>query len=142
MATYIVDASVVVETLVEGPHSSNARLLFHKLLRGDVIVVPEFCLVECTNVLWKQVRFQNMPKPQAERLLSDLRALPLKRVPVKKLLPVALDIGLRHHLAVYDSIYIALALRSGYPLISLDHPQVAAAEAEGVVLKPLTDFRD
>lgn len=36
--------------------------------------------------------------------------------------------------------YIALAKRSNYALISSDQPQQRIANAEGVTLKPLTDF--
>jgi predicted nucleic acid-binding protein len=44
-------------------------------------------------------------------------------------------------LAVYDWVYVALAERLGCPLISIDAPQVRAAQTESVVLKPLTDFK-
>jgi hypothetical protein len=51
--------------------------LFSQLTEADNLIVPEFCLLECTNVLWKQVRFQGMAQSQAESLVSDLGALPL-----------------------------------------------------------------
>lgn len=140
MATYVVDASVIVERLVQGPYTSNARVLFRRALAGDRFVVPEFCLLECANVLWKHVRFQGMPPGQARQLLRDLRALPLKRIPVKGALSAALDIGLTHQLSVYDAVYLALASRSGYPFITADQSQSQAATAEGVTLIPLTRF--
>lgn len=140
MAIYIVDASVVIEYLVTGSYTPNARALFSQVTPADRLIVPEFCLLECTNVLWKQVRFQGMPFFQAHALLKHLRKLPLTRVPVKAALDTALKIGVTHQLAVYDSTYIALASRSRYPLITLDQPQSRAARAEGVALKPITDF--
>jgi predicted nucleic acid-binding protein len=91
-------------------------------------------------VLWKHVRFQGLPVIQAETLLKDLRKRPLKRVPVKAILPAALRIGLMHQLAIYDSAYIALASRANIPLITLDERQGQAVTAEGVILKPITDF--
>jgi len=140
MATYIVDASVVIERLIKWPYTSNARTLFNRLNATDRLVVPEFCLLEPTNVLWKQVRFQGMPKDQAEVALKNLRALPLQRVPVKALLNTAMDIGLTHQLAIYDSVYIALASRTKHPLITIDRPQERAAIAVNVELKSITDF--
>lgn len=140
MATYIVDASVVIERLIKGPYTSNARTLFNRLNATDRLVVPEFCLLEPTNVLWKQVRFQGMPEDQAEVALKNLRALPLQRVPVKALLNTAMDIGLTHQLAIYDSVYIALASRTKHPLITIDRPQERAAIAVNVELKSITDF--
>lgn len=140
MTTYVVDASVVIERLIQGSFTPNARTMFQRALNGDQFIVPEFCLLECTNVLWKHVRFQGMPSEQARQLLRDLRALPLRRIPVKAALIAALDIGLAYHLAIYDSAYIALANRSGCPLVTIDQPQIRAASAEGVTLIPITDF--
>ncbi len=141
MTTYILDASVVIERLIQGPYTSNVRVLFRHALSGDQFIVPEFCLLECTNVLWKHVRFQGMPADLARELLRDLRALPLKRIPAKSALTAALEIGLTYQLAIYDSTYIALATRSGYPFITVDQSQSRAAMAEGVTLKVVTDFK-
>jgi predicted nucleic acid-binding protein len=141
MAVYIVDASVVIEYLITGPYTINARALFTRTTPTDRLIVPEFCLLECANVLWKQVRFQGMPVFQAQTLLRHLRKLPLIRVPVKAALNTALTMGLKHQLAVYDSAYVALASRSGYPFITTDQSQSRAATAEGVTLLPITNFK-
>jgi predicted nucleic acid-binding protein len=141
MANYVVDASVIIEYLIAGPYTTNARALFAQITANDRLIVPEFCLLECTNVLWKHVRFQGMTVSQAEALLKHLRKLPLMRVPAKAALNSALRIGLTHQLAIYDSAYVALAKRSGYPLITIDQPQQRAATAESVTLKPITDFK-
>ena len=140
MAIYIVDASVVIEYLVTGPYTPNARALFTQVTPNDRFVVPEFCLLECTNVIWKQVRFNGMPLTQAQALLRNLKKLPLTRVPVKAALNTALTIGVAHQLAIYDSAYIALAKRSNNSLISIDQPQIRAATAERVSLVPITNF--
>lgn len=141
MANYIIDASVVIEYLINGPYTPNARALFAQVTSIDRLIVPEFCLLECTNVLWKHVRFQGMAVSQAEALLKHLRKLPLMRVPAKAALNSALRIGLTHQLAIYDSAYVALAKRSGHPLITIDLPQQRAATAEGVTLTPITNFK-
>jgi len=73
-------------------------------------------------------------------LLRDLIGLPLTLQPVIALLERSLEIGLAHQLAVYDSLYIALAERLALPLITADTKQEAAARAVGVTLKPITDF--
>lgn len=140
MAHYIVDASVVIEYLITGPYTPNAQAFFNQITDADRLTVPEFCLLECTNVIWKQVRFSGMSRSDAEDVLSDLRTLKLRRAPMKRLLNTVLDIALNHTLAVYDSAYIALALQSGTPLLTLDQPQSRAATAEGVTLIPITNF--
>jgi predicted nucleic acid-binding protein len=141
MANYIVDASVVIEYLITGPHTPTVQAFFNQITAADRLTIPEFCLLECTNVIWKHVRFNDMPRGDADEVLRVLRTLKLRRAPMKRLLDRSLDIALNNSLAVYDSGYIALALHYGYPLISIDQPQIRAAAAEGVILIPVTHFR-
>lgn len=42
--------------------------------------------------------------------------------------------------AIYDSIYIALAEKLNYPLITVDQRQAKASQSEGVTLKDIADF--
>lgn len=140
MADYVVDASVIIEYLVTGPYTLQASAFFTGVTSGDRLAVPEFCLIECTNVLWKHVRFQGMPITQANAALKHLHQLPLIRVAVKGLLDKALEVGLRHGLAIYDSVYLALTKHRRWTLLSIDQPQLRVASAEGISTKPITDF--
>ncbi len=140
MSDYIVDASVVVQYLVTDTHTVNARALFRSLTKNDKIHVPEFCLLECANVLWKQVRFNGMLVADADILVFELTMLPLNIANVSIVLNRALEIGVQHQLAVYDSAYIALAERLDYPFVTVDARQAQAARALGVTLKAIMDF--
>jgi predicted nucleic acid-binding protein len=60
---------------------------------------------------------------------------------VKALLKQALSIALDHHLAVYDSSYIALAQHYRTSFITIDTRQEQAALAESVTIKSITDFK-
>ena len=102
--------------------------------------VPEFCLIECVNVVWKHVRFNQMPMHVARQTVQDVRDLPLALVVASEFLPRALEIGIAHGLAIYDSVYIALAENLACPLITVDQRQSSAASTIGVTLKPITDF--
>jgi len=140
MANYVVDASVVIEYLITGPYTPNAQAFFNGMTAADRLIVPEFCLLECTNVVWKQVRFSGMSRSDAQDLVRVMRMLKLRRSPMKRLLDRALEIGLDHTLAVYDAGYVALALHYAYPLLTLDQRQSQVAVAEGVSLLPITNF--
>lgn len=140
MAIYVVDTSVVIQYLIAQTYTLESRVLVARLYQGDQLHIPEFCLLECVNVLWKEVRFRGLLETNAEQMIAELLALPFQIVPVIDLLPRALQIGLTHQLAVYDSLYIALALSLSCPLITVDDRQAAAATASGVILKPITDF--
>lgn len=109
MADYVVDTSIIIQLFVRDTNTEQSQRFFKNLITGDKFWIPEFCLVECTNVLWKQVRFHETPQTEAELLLVDLRDIPFTLVPSEELLVRALQIGVEHKLAVYDPVYIALA---------------------------------
>jgi predicted nucleic acid-binding protein len=140
MIYYVVDASVVIQHFIPDTNSLNADVLFDQISKTIEIHVPEFCLLECTNVLWKQVRFNNLTLDDAIASIQDLQMLPIYIEPAALLLQRALEIGVQHQLAVYDSTYIALAERLGYPLVTVDARQEQAAHAVGITLKSVTDF--
>ena len=141
MTFYVVDASVVIKVLVNEEYTNNARALFHPDHVANVtLLLPEFVLIECTNILWKYVRFHGMSEATAKRLAELLQKLPLERAQITFVLPRALEIGLTHELAVYDSVYIALAETLHYPLITVDRRQAQAAQTAGITLKAITDF--
>ncbi len=140
MALYVVDASVVVQYAIAQVYTPEARILVARMYQSEQLYIPEFCLLECVNVLWKTVRFQGLPQVQAEQMVHELLALPFQIMPIRHLLPRALQIGLSSQLALYDSLYIALALNLNCPLITVDDCQANGAIANGVILKPITDF--
>ena len=140
MSRYIVDASIAVQLLIADTHTLETKALFRSIEDGNRLILPEFALLECANVLWKHVRFHGISPVEAENLIKALIGLDVVITPAAGLLPRALEIGLKHQLAVYDSVYIALAEQSGYPLITDDNRQASAAGAEGITLKAITDF--
>jgi predicted nucleic acid-binding protein len=137
---YVVDVSVIMSLLLTETYTSNAIAFFEQSAPPVQLCIPDFCKAECVNVLWKQVRFQGMAESVAEGLIADLMALPLRHYIVDHIYVDALKIGLRYQLAIYDSVYIALAKQLAYPLVTIDQRQSAAAVAEQVPVKPITDF--
>ncbi len=140
MAAYVVDASVVIQYAIVQEQTPEARSLVARMYEVDKLHIPEFCLLECTNVVWKQVRFYGLPPTNAEEIIQELLRLPFQVESVSHLLSNALQIGLAHQLAVYDSLYIALAEHLSLPLVTVDDRQSVAATEIGVVVKPISDF--
>ncbi len=62
MVSYVVDASVVVQYAITQAYTPEARVLVARMYQGEQLYVPEFCLLECVNVLWKEVRFRGLPQ--------------------------------------------------------------------------------
>lgn len=138
--TYVVDTSVVIRRFVVETYTPEVRVLLSRMEQGVRLYIPEFCLIESTNVLWKNVRFRGMPQVDAAQFVVELLEIPFQIVPVSNLLPRALRLGLSDELAVYDSLYIALALELDCPLITVDQRQAEAAARSGVALKAIADF--
>ncbi len=61
MSSCIIDASVVIEYLVIGEHTARTgQFIVRQIDDSTPLYIPEFCLLECANVLWKRVRFSGM----------------------------------------------------------------------------------
>lgn len=141
-ARYVIDASILGHYFGTDTYTPHATHLIRRMTHGDTLYGPEFCLLECTNIFWKAVRFHGMPVEQAIQLTHELVSLGFQVISVSELLNDALAIGVAHQLAVYDSLYIALALSLDCPLVTLDDRQQQAAIAQGANLKPITDFSE
>lgn len=137
---YVIDASILIQRFLVETYTPNVQALTARLYEGDELFIPEFCLIECTNVFWTCVRFRGMPQADAEQFTDELSLLPLQIMPIAGLLLPALKIGLNYQLAIYDSLYIALAQDLACPLITMDARQSEAAVASGIALKLITDF--
>jgi predicted nucleic acid-binding protein len=137
---YVIDPSALMQGYVQEVFTPNVLALLEQVPDSVELHIPDFCLVECTNVLWKHIRQHGMPREVAQQTMLDLSALLLTVHPASAYLSDALTIGVEQGLAVYDSLYIALADAMEYPLITADGKQERKAMQVGVAIKPLTDF--
>jgi predicted nucleic acid-binding protein len=141
---WIIDPSVLIQFYIVDTFSLRVRTLMGGLSKSppDQFYIPEFGLLECTNILWKHVRFSGLSIDHAKQSIQQLRDLPLIVHSARNILDRAFEIGIQHQLAVYDSAYIALAENLDYPLISVDAKQLKVAAEVGIKLKPVTDFAE
>ncbi|MFZ4815976.1 MAG: type II toxin-antitoxin system VapC family toxin [Phototrophicaceae bacterium] len=140
MTDYVVDSSILVQGFVRESYSPFVVNLLKTLKTGNRLIVPEIGLTECTNVLWKHVRFEGVALEDAREKLAELNLLPLDVRPVRDILDDSFVIAVKYQLAIYDCLFIALAKGLKAPLITVDNKQAKAAAGELVTLKPITDF--
>ena len=124
MSAYILDASVAAkwflppddETFVE-----ESLDLLNGYSRGTVrLTVPDLFWPEFGNILWKAARVGRISIEAAEEALVVLTEKPFPTLPSLPLLDDAFAIATRFQCTVYDSLYVALAVVSGKPLITAD----------------------
>lgn len=130
MNAWVLDASVAAkwflppadETLVD-----EALAVLSDFGSGTCrLMVPDLFWPEVTNILWKAVRQGRITRRTAEDATDILVGLNLETKPSRALASQAIRLSLRCDRPVYDSIYVALSVMSGRPLLTADERLVNA----------------
>lgn len=112
----VLDASVVVELLTNGPLADPVR---HALAgRSDSFIAPHLLDVEVVSAIRNLVSGQRIDSHRSEQFLTDLAMLPAQRFPHTPLLGRIWE--LRHNFTAYDASYIALAEATNSVLYTSD----------------------
>ncbi|HEX7291882.1 MAG TPA: type II toxin-antitoxin system VapC family toxin [Conexibacter sp.] len=127
MAHAVVDASVVVDLLVEHPRATGVRMA----LEGIDGVAPSLLDAEVLHAITRYVRRGEMSDERAQQALALLIDADIDRFPIAPL--VADAWALRHNVSSYDAFYIALARSLACPLITCDRA-LAGAPGLGVTV--------
>ena len=115
MTVLVLDTSALVEFLV-GADDLAERVRDHT--SGHRLAAPHAVDLECASVLRGLVRGKKLPESEAERALSLLGRMQLRRYDHVPLLPRIWD--LRHNMWPYDASYVALAETLSAELVTVD----------------------
>ncbi len=121
MSDLVVDSSIVFKWFVAEDDSDIAHSILEAWQQKNLKChAPEWMLAEVGNILWKRQRRAEITAQFASDCLNDVNALPLEWAGSRCLLPAALILAMTHGRTVYDSIYLALAIRLGCPFVTAD----------------------
>ncbi len=126
------DASVAAAWVLPDEEAEAAESALDRLA-AETAIVPTVFWDELRNLLLSAERRGRIKAGHAESSLARLRRLPI-RCPGDAHDHSILELARRHRLTAYDSSYLALAVREGCALASLDQRLNEAAAAEGVAL--------
>lgn len=112
----VLDASVVVELLTNGPLAESLRRDLAS--RTDAIAVPHLLDVEVVSALRNLLGGRRIDSHRSEQLLRGLADLPAERYSHGPLLGRVW--ALRHNFTAYDAVYIALAEETNSVLYTAD----------------------
>jgi predicted nucleic acid-binding protein len=122
--TYVIDASVAAKWILPASGETLTREALELLKgysAGDVrFVVPDLFWAELANVLWKAVRQGRVRVASAESGLRAMRDRNFPTVSSHTLLVEAFAIAIAFDRAVYDSLYVALAVTSKSQMVTAD----------------------
>jgi predicted nucleic acid-binding protein len=121
--TLIVDASIAVKWLLYEEGSEEAR----KAVHGHDLAAPAFLRLEVFHVVWRRSRRSEATQKQLHDTLPALNRIIGSFERDEPLIPKAAEIAAAHALAIYDCLYLALALQDRAALITADQKQFAAA---------------
>lgn len=134
---WVLDASVGIKLFIDGPLSDKAHNFFQTITSNPeaTIFVPDLFYIECTNIIWKYVRFQGLNSDDAKEYIQDLGKLALQRVSNESLMIDALETALQHEISAYDASYVALAQRLNTSMVTADNKLVRKLNAlDGTVI--------
>jgi predicted nucleic acid-binding protein len=126
VTSYVVDASVGAKWFLEEEYSDAAR----RLIQGSPrLIVPDLFFIEIGSVYSRKTRRQELEKEDATALLEALLATQLEVHSTLPLLSFSFDIALHCGCALYDALYLSLALRQGCRLVTADRRFVETASS-------------
>src|SRR5271157_769428 len=121
MTSLIVDASVVAKRLVLEPDTDKARALFANWERGALeILAPAILPAEIANMLWRRASRALLSAAVVENLFREFYAFHVPLWPIEDLAELALTLAIRNGHSAYDGLYVALAIKTGWDLVTAD----------------------
>ncbi len=124
----VIDASVVVEYLVELTLTKKASELFDPLRDPNEeldLWAPDLIYAEVASALKKLVRLKAITASAGRRCVDRLKRLPITTTGTGPLIGDTWP--LRERLTTYDAVYVCLAKRLGCRLVTADHKLARAA---------------
>jgi predicted nucleic acid-binding protein len=114
---FVVDANVGIKWVLSEIHSEAALGLLND---NYELLVPDFFFPEIANILWKRIRRGEITLKQAQNDLNVLINGDLQVFPSLPLMLDALEIATRVDQAIYDCVYLALAVTHKCQMVTAD----------------------
>lgn len=117
----VIDASVAGKWLLPEDDSDKAEALLVRWQEGRVgLLAPEIIYPEVANMLWKRTARGLLSPDEVHKLYARFVQIDIPLAPMIELVGSALDVALEHRRPVYDALYVALSLGTGWDFVTAD----------------------
>ena len=123
MKRAVIDASVLVKLFFKEKHSEAAEQCVRTI---PELFAPDLIWSEATSVIWKRYRSGELDRDDASEIATQLLGLPLRIRSSADLIPDAFELAMQFDRTVYDSLYVALAIKINSVMLSGDRRLVNA----------------
>ncbi len=131
MTPVVIDASVAAKwVLPEENLAEEAAELLAGYGKGEIsFAVPGLFWGETADILWKAAGLGRQTRAQSEAGLQELLSLALPTTASVDLVSVAFRLAIAYDRTIYDSLYLALAVKLSTRLITADEKLARAVAA-------------
>lgn len=121
-STVCVDASLIIRTLVPGPHSERALAHLERWQQAQTqLTAPALLSFEVSSSLRRMVHLKEITPAQGEKAFAQFMRLPIRLSSRRSLFPLAWRLAVELDRArTYDTSYLALARLSQCELWTAD----------------------
>jgi predicted nucleic acid-binding protein len=127
----VFDSSVMVKLVVPEVDSAKAAQIMQDVpAAGGQIIAVDIGLIEVAQALWKLFHRRKLTAAEVARRLAVVETSVVQFVPARPLLSAAVDLALRYDRAVYDMLFVALAIDRGLTGVTADEPLARAVQAD------------
>jgi predicted nucleic acid-binding protein len=121
----VIDASVLIKFYLPEILADRAERLLARVERGEVtLCAPDLIYPEVGNILWKKERLKELSRSEVGAITEAIGVLPITVEGSKPLLPLAVEIGVRYGITVYDAMYVSIAKVYEIALVTADRKLV------------------
>lgn len=124
----VIDASSLAKFV---NRESGWKAVEYHLVEGCITL--ELAIKEVLNSIWKRYVKGELNLELVQKIMLEIiNNFPVKTVDQNTLLSEAIKISLKHKITIYDSLYLALAVKEGLELITSDEKQYKIALEENI----------
>ena len=122
MKIYVIDTSALIRFYIpDGPCPILLEESIDSAFKAETtLIMPELALAEAGQVLLKKEKSEYLTQAEVDEIITAILELPIEIVGHHDYLEDAISLARLHNLTVYDSLFLAVAIRKGGELISVD----------------------